>query len=198
MITGDGQRFHELVHNALDGRAKTAEEAELKALLARNPALHNEFEQLKAAAAAAREILPLLEHLEPPGGHIPPPPIERLKTEVGNVLAGKSSEPLEQLLSRLEQWARQQAAESRDIVMNLIATVRQCTRSWKWWAGYTFGSGHMVAGFCEEQMDRLYAEPSVFERLSHLEKRLTASGQITPQCRQEIEALIQAFKRPGG
>jgi anti-sigma factor RsiW len=58
MNMSNEERFHELAHKALSKEAQVAERAELQTLIAENPKLKEEFEQMGAESAAAREILP--------------------------------------------------------------------------------------------------------------------------------------------
>ena len=57
MNISDDERFHELAHKALANEAQPAEQAELQALIAENPKLKEEFEQMGPESAAARDYL---------------------------------------------------------------------------------------------------------------------------------------------
>ncbi|HOX60012.1 MAG TPA: hypothetical protein P5205_22095 [Candidatus Paceibacterota bacterium] len=106
------ERFVELAQKALSKKAQPSEEAELRALLAASPKLKNDFEQMGAEAAAAREILPLLEDIEHPQGPIPPAPMARLRREVRAVFAERETgrSGLRDLLAELEKWVRRDPA----------------------------------------------------------------------------------------
>ena len=120
------ERFCELAHKALAREAQPAERAQLLALLAENPALKKEFEEMRAEAAIAREILPLLEDIEHPTGQIPQPPMERLKRQVQKVFeqGGSQKRELRELLAELESWAGGAMRAEGGQVMKLVAALR--------------------------------------------------------------------------
>jgi hypothetical protein len=110
----DDERFCELAQKAIAKKAAPAEQAELEALLAGDPKLKEEFEEMGVDAALAREILPLMEDIEHPqgmGGHVP---VERLRREVGEVFARRraSRRGLGELLAEIEKWVRRDPARA--------------------------------------------------------------------------------------
>ena len=215
MSLSNEERFCELAHKAIAKEAQPAEQAELQALLAENPTLKKEFEEMGAEAAIAREILPLLEDIQHPTGRIPQPPIERLKREVGKVFEQRRSEKgeLSQLLDRLENWAGgAMRAEGRQI-MELVAELRASVSETRDVRPAAIGRlGRVLReetpplaprGRSEEELRR---ETEFEERLRHLEQRIgqierTAHDSIARmahECTQEVRALVSDFKRDAG
>ena len=112
MNMSNEERFFELAHKALSKKAQPSEEAELRALLTASPKLKNDFEQMGAEAAAAREMLPLLEDIERPREPVPPAPMARLRREVREVFSqgeqGRAG--MRDLVGQLERWIRRDPA----------------------------------------------------------------------------------------
>ena len=80
------QRFQDLAIKRIHRRTTPAEEAELDSLMAVNPALAEEFGKLKAEAALAGEILPLLKAMEATTPALPDYALGRLQTKVRETL----------------------------------------------------------------------------------------------------------------
>lgn len=127
MNINSDDRFHELVHKALAKEASPAAQKELRALIAENPNLKEELEQMRAEVAVAREILPLLEDVQHPPGRTPTAPMERLRKEIAAVFEGNSGWKVEVqgLLGKLEDWAGRMMGAEREQLMAAIAALRQ-------------------------------------------------------------------------
>jgi len=210
MNTIENERFHELAHRALAKQAAPAEQRELGAMIAENPNLKEELERMGGEAAVLREILPLLEDLQHPIPDIPPPPMTRLRKEVGEAFAAraKSKNELGELLGRLENWARKQAGSSCGEVMAMVSVLR----------GSILGARGEDLQF-EEAMIRApeiaYGAPRLREeaeanvraqelrrrqdelmrRLRSLESRIRQAEEISHDCRNEVRGLLEAFAR---
>ena len=212
MNIGNKERFHELAHKVLAEEAQPTEQSELRALIAENAELKEEFEQIGAQSAAAREILPLLEDLQHSHGRIPPPPTQRLQKAVCKVFERRPESPGEvrELLAKLESWAGRKMGAEREHLMHLISSVRQSISAP---SGEAFPEAAMlqtpVARYAstrqlgEEAESRKARESEVaakkrdleFEdRLRSLEARLRQAEQIAHECRQEMRGLIEAFE----
>src|SRR5438445_8986434 len=94
----DDQQFFYLAMKIIAQRSSDAERAELDALIAAQPELKAQFEQLRAQASTAREILPLLDATEATAGEFPAYARERLQTKVRQTLGGQQpfAEPTRQ------------------------------------------------------------------------------------------------------
>lgn len=212
MNIGNNERFHELAHKVLAEEAQPTEQSELQALIAENAELKEEFEQMGAESAAAREILPLLEDLQHSHGRIPPPPTQRLQNAVREVFERRpeSRGEVHELLARLESWAGRKIGAEREHLMHLISSVRQSMSAP---SGEAFPKAAMLQApmaryastrqLGEEAEARRAHEPEgaakkralEFEdRLRSLEARLRQAEQIAHECRQEMRGLIEAFE----
>jgi hypothetical protein len=210
MNISDNERFHELAHKALAKQATPGEQRELRALIAENPKLKEELEQIGGETSVLRELLPLLEDLQQPPRGIPHLLMERLKSEVGEVIDAnaESKSEIVDVLARLEKWARQQVGASRDEVMAMIAVLRESILSG--------GSEEPVAEAAMLRAPEIaHTEPRLREeaeagaraeekrnrqaelerRLVSLEARIRQAEEITHACRDEVRALLEAFLR---
>jgi len=215
MSLSNEERFCELAHKAIAKEAQPAEQAELQALLAENPTLKKEFEEMGAEAAIAREILPLLEDIQHPTGRIPQPPIERLKREVGKVFAQRRSKKreLRELLDRLETWASgAMRAEGRQ-VMELLATLRASVSEMR---ELRPAAAALVSTMLFEESPRFAPrgrsekeqrrQAEFEERLRRLEERIgeiertahESIARMAHDCTQEVRALLNELKREAG
>lgn len=209
------ERFCELAHKALAREANPAELAELEGLLRRNPTLKSEFEQMRAGAAAAREILPLLAGLEPSPGRVPEPPWARLKAEVAAVFTPSAAESAEfrDLLTKFEKWSMDHLGAERRQVMEWLSTLRRSLSS-----GHpTFTEGSLALreaaspatsegergenlGRAESKKKRAKAEPpepTIEERLRSLQEHLLQLERLVQECREEVRKLLESCERKG-
>ena len=217
MNTGDNERFHELAHKALAEKATQAEQRELRALIAEDPKLKEEMEHLGGEAGVIRELLPLLEDLQQQPRGIPDDLMERLRTEVGEVLDAnaKSKNEIVDLLTRLEKWARQQVGASREEVTALVALLRGsllaregegrgaepamlrqshlATMRGSHFAHAAPRLMEAVEARSREEEDRSRAELEI--RLLSVGARLQQAEGITPKCRAEVLALLETLSR---
>jgi hypothetical protein len=76
------ERLTELALKTIAGQATNAERDELDLALNRDHSLREEFEQLRASASVAREVLPVAAALEAAEGEFPAYARERLQTKV--------------------------------------------------------------------------------------------------------------------
>ncbi len=210
MNISDNDRFHELAHKALTKQATPVEQRELGAMIAENPKLKVEMEQLGGEAAVVREILPLLEALQHPVPNIPAPPMDRLRSEVGSVFEsrGKSKAELGDLLSRLEKWARQQAGASREEVTAMVNVLRSSLLGGgteELMADVRMLSASKLAPaaprLLEEAESYALADESkrrqeeLEERLRSIDKRLRQAEEISSDCRKEMHQLLEFIGR---
>ena len=214
MNIGNEERFHELAHKALAKEAQSAEQAELRALIAENPKLKEEFEQMGAESSAAREILPLLEDIQHPQERIPPPPMQRLQKAVREVFEPRAESPgeLRELLARLEQWASRKMGAERERMRELIGFVRESLSA----QGSAPAAGEMAtlhsrrlryaaAPMLQEEVhacaipvepeETKTQEAELEDRLRALEARIRRAEEITHECRDEVRGLLEAFAR---
>jgi hypothetical protein len=194
--------------------AEAAERAELQALIAENPKLKEEFEQLGAESAAVREILPLLEDIEHPQGRIPPPPMARLQKAVREVFEPRkeSAGELRELLARLEQWASRLVGTERARLKELIAGLRESlsaqggapeagematlrSRRVRYAAAPVLQEEVMACALPEERDETKSEEAELENRLRALEARIRRAEEITHECRDEVRGLLEAFAR---
>src|SRR5438552_3766878 len=82
------QRFFDLAMKVIAGQSSSAERAELDALIAAQPELKEQFEQLRAEARTAREVVPLLDATGAKAGELPAYARGRLQTKVRQALGG--------------------------------------------------------------------------------------------------------------
>jgi len=206
-------RFHELAHKALAKNAQPSEQAELRGLIAESPKLKEEFEQMGAESAVAREILPLLENVQHPHGRIPPPPMQRLQKAVREVFEPhpESQAELGELLRRLDKWAARRLGVERERVMELISFIRESSEA----AGREPVLAEMAmlhklspiyaaapqlkeedevrpVGEMEEDRKR---KGEFEERLRSLESRICQAEQVMHECKSEMLGLLEAFTR---
>jgi chromosome segregation ATPase len=127
MNTNSEDRFHELAHKALAEDTLPAQQEELRALVAENPKLKDELDQMRAEVAVAREILPLLEDIQRPLEGTPGAPMARLRKEIAEVFEESSAwkTEVQGLLGKLEKWAGRVTGTEREHLMAAIAAVRQ-------------------------------------------------------------------------
>lgn len=213
MNMSNDERFHELAHKALGKEATTAEQQELRALIAEKPELKQELEQMSTEVSAVREILPLLEDIQHPRHGAPAPPMQRLQRQVQEVFKQKpeSSGELRELLARLESWAGRKMGTEREHLMELISSVRQSLSAP---GGAVFAEAAMLqAPMARYATRRRLSEEAEFraareteeeakkrelefaDRLRSLEARLQQAEQIAHECREEMHGLIKAFAR---
>jgi hypothetical protein len=218
MNMSDEERFCGLAHKALAKEAVASEQAELEGLMAQNANLKREFEQMKMDAAAAREILPLLEDIEHPQGQPGRLPMERLRREVRGVFdRRKGSKPeLRGLLARLEEWvAGGQTGGDRETGAALVAALRgallgepveavqKSPMHFPRAAALSEPSLPMreAAGTGVAPVRRvLLKEARKYDvdleaRLDQLEKRLTETQHHVQECGEEVHALLEMVKR---
>ena len=214
MNMSNEERFHELAHKAFANEAQEAERAELQALMAENPNLKEEFEQMGAESAAVREILPLLEDIEHPQGSIPPPPMARLQKVVREVFSPRKESvgELRELLVRLEQWASRQVGAERERLKELIAALRESvsaqggapaagrmaalrSRRVRYEAAPLFEEEVMAYALPPEREEARPEEEELENRLRALEARIRRAEEITHECRDEVRGLLAAFAR---
>lgn len=209
MNISSNERFHELAHKALAKEASPAEHRELKALIAENPKLKEEIEQMGGEAVVLRELLPLLEELQHPVPNIPAPPMERLGREVGGVFRAraKSKGDLRELLGKLEDWAHRQADASREEVAALVALLRGSLLEEECDAApaemmmlRSPEIGYPAPRLREKVAERAREEAAqrqreMERRLLSLEGRIREAEEITRKCRDEMRGLLEAFAR---
>jgi hypothetical protein len=80
------QRFFDLAMKAIAHQATDAEQAELEALMAREPASRAEFARLQGDVRLAKEVLPLVDATQATGAEFPAYARERLQTKVRETL----------------------------------------------------------------------------------------------------------------
>lgn len=85
------QRFFDLAMKAIARQATDAERAELDALLAREPALRDEFARLQGDVRLAKDVLPLMDATGATAGEFPAWARERLQTKVRETLGRPAS-----------------------------------------------------------------------------------------------------------
>jgi hypothetical protein len=206
MNIGNEERFHELAHKALANVAQPAEQAELRALIAENPKLKEEFEQMGAESAAAREILPLLEDLQHPHGRIPRPPMQRLQKEIREVFKPRpeSQGEVRELLARLEKWAGVRIGAERERIMELISFLRESLSTTL--AERARPAASLRVKAChypltttpaveEKAQETTRLEIEFEKRLRSLEARIRQAEEITRECREEVRGLLEALAR---
>jgi hypothetical protein len=208
MSTNNEHRFHELAHKSLAKEIQPAEEAELEALIAENPELKKEFEQLRGEMPAIRELLTLIQDVENPQGDVPAIPMERLKERVEAVFTQRQPSDVNILeaLTKLEQWAAALVGNERKKVMELIEGIRT------WVSGMTEESYSVARlGFVDlglslqaksrrgreagEDAKQLLAEFT--DRLQSLEKQ--KAGMEAALCslerqKAELEARLRSYQ----
>src|SRR5437667_12024582 len=86
MISMNDERFFDLAMKAIARQSTDAERAELESLLANQPELKAQFEQIRAEAHLAKEVLPLAAAAESTAGELPGYARERLQTKVRQTL----------------------------------------------------------------------------------------------------------------
>ena len=86
------QEFFDLAMKVVAGHASASEQAELRALLADDPALKAEFERLRMDAELAKEVVPLIEATQATGPKLPEYARERLRAKVRQSLGHKRTE----------------------------------------------------------------------------------------------------------
>jgi hypothetical protein len=210
----DEKRFHELAHKALANEAQPAEQAELRALIAENPKLKEEFERMRAETAAAREILPLLEDVQHPQGNIPRAPMRRLQKEIREVFEQRSESKIElrELLARLEKWTVGQFGIERERVMHLVSLLQHSLGAGRSEPADTtdalreadFPNTDFLA-FVDPEPSQSPAtgklaeargpEADLVSRLRSLEVRIRHAEQINHECRQELGAILGVLTR---
>jgi hypothetical protein len=214
MNMSNEERFHELAHKALAREAQAAEQAELRALIAENPKLKDEFEQLGAESAAIREMLPLLEDIEHPLAQIPPPPLARLQKVVRDVFDRRkeSAGELRELLTRLEQWASRLVGEERARIMELIVGLRESlmaqvgapapagmaplrSRRVRYAAAPMLPEEVMACAPTSMREEEMAGEAELEDRLKALEARIRRAEEVAHECRAEVQGLLEAFAR---
>ncbi len=216
MNISDEERFHELAHKALANKAQPAEQAELRALIAENPELKEEFEQLGVESSLVQEILPLLEDIEHPRPDTPHPPMQRLQKEIRAVFEPRPESPGEvrELLGKLEKWAARQIGAERERIMELISFLRESLS-----AAVPEPPVGMMAMLMENRVHiDLTPDPTLREeaearathepaeetrrrevefenRLRSLEERIRHAEEITHECGEEVRGLLEAYER---
>lgn len=217
MNTGDNERFHELGHKALAKQATQAEQRELRALIAENPKLKEEMEHLSDEAGVIRELLPLLEDLQQQPRGIPDLLMDRLRTEVGEVLDAnaKSKNEIVDLLMRLEKWARQQVGASREEVTALVALLRgsllaregegrgaepamlrQSDLTTMRGSHFAYAAPRLMEAVeARSREEELRSRAELEKRLLSVEARLRQAKEITHECRAEVRALLETLSR---
>lgn len=209
MNTGDNERFHELGHKALAKQATQAEQRELRALIAENPKLKEEMEHLSDEAGVIRELLPLLEDLQQQPRGIPDLLMDRLRTEVGEVLDtnAKSKNEIVDLLMRLEKWARQQVGASREEVTALLARegegrgaepamLRQSDLTTMRGSNFAYAAPRLMEAVeARSREEELRSRAELEKRLLSVEARLRQAEEITHECRAEVRALLETLSR---
>jgi hypothetical protein len=209
MNMSNEERFHELAHKALARAAEPTEQAELQALIAENPQLKEEIEQMDAETSVARELLPLIEDLQDPRRDMPQPPMRRLQRAIQEVFGPRAESPgeLRELLARLENWAERQIGHERHRLVELISDFRSSLSAPR--GEHVIGL-RVVQACAAPKASRLREEAEVlamgegeeerkkreaqFEaRLRSLEARIRQAEQITHECREEMQGLIEAF-----
>ena len=206
MNISNNERFHELAHRALAKLATPTEQRELGAMIAENPKLKEMMEQMGGEASVLREILPMLEDLQHPLPIIPAPPMERLRSEIGEVFESRkrSKAELGDLLARLETWARQQAGASREEVTAMANVLRSSLLG--------EGSEELMADTAMFRTSKIVcAAPRLMEeaeayamadknkrqqseledRLRSIDKRLHQAEEISRECREEMRQLLE-------
>lgn len=205
-------RFQELAHKALAKTAQPAEQAELRALIANDPKLKHEFEELGVEAALARETLPMMEDIERPSAHMPQPPMERLRREVGKVFKQpvSPSDELREMLERLERWAGGlRSGAGREKVLQWMNELRA-----------SLSEGLAGPAMLREQMPSMLREESTpymfrklmaegeerresqdqreadFEkRLSHLEERIEKTARVVQELGDDLRSCLEELRR---
>jgi hypothetical protein len=124
-ISGD-DAFHELALKAIANAATPVEHTALQTLLAQEPGLAREFEQMQQEAAAMRDLLPLLEDVQHPRASAPPIPHQRLEAEVRGLFDRPRprlhvTQELERLL---ERWASRQTGVDTGRFLELVGFLR--------------------------------------------------------------------------
>ena len=114
------QRFFDLAMKAIARQASDAERVELDAMLAGNPAMQAEFERLRAEAALAKEVLPMVEASAVVGGKLPGYARGRLQTKVRETLGRPGDE-----------------AKQPD---------RNLVWGWRWWLGLAATATAVILG----------------------------------------------------
>jgi hypothetical protein len=214
MNIGNEERFHELAHKALAKEAQPAEQAELRALIAENPKLKEEFEQMGVETSAARELLPLLEDLQHSHGRIPPPPMQRLQKAVREVFEPRpeSQGEVRELLARLEKWAGRQIGAERERIVELISFLRESlsaqggapvagqmatlrSRQARYAPSPMLQEEILACALPPEREEARPEEEELESRLRALEVRIRRAEEITHECRDEVRGLLEAFAR---
>jgi hypothetical protein len=206
MNINENERFHELAHKALAKEASPAEQRELRALIAENPKLKQEMEQMGGEVAVARELLEMIEDVQHPVGNVPPPPMARLSREVGEVFDSrkKSKAELGDLLARLEKWARQQAGAGREEVTAMVNVLRSSLLgggSEELMADVSMLRATPIACAAPRLMEgaEAYAladeskrrKAELEDRLRSIDNRLRQAEEISRECREEMRRLLE-------
>jgi hypothetical protein len=208
----DEERFHELAHKVLSEEADPAEQDDLRALIAGDPKLKNEFEQLATESTAARELLMLMEDVEHPQGPIPPVPMAVLKQRLAQAFVERKSSPRDifDSLRKLHRWANAQIGADREIVMmslNVlqdallarsdlpIASRVQLESSRQFILPKAMPARHAMSYGMQQNIEATNRMVEFRSRMVALERRLRESEEMTKQCRHEIQQLIESFDR---
>ncbi|MBI2928052.1 MAG: hypothetical protein HYY24_20450 [Verrucomicrobia bacterium] len=117
------QRFFDLAMKVIARQSSDAERHELDALLASHPELETEFEQLRAEARVAKEVLPLLAATEATAGELPAYARERLQTKVRQTFGRPA--PAKRPVLWGWKWALAFASATAVIVLVWVGVVRQ-------------------------------------------------------------------------
>ena len=211
MNTSNDERFHDLAHKALGKEAQPVEQAELQALIAKDPGLKEEFEQLGAESTTAREMLMLMEDVEHPQGPVPAIPVDRLKQQVARAFAQRQPPEgeLVELLDRLEKWVARKFGEEQERLIELISFLRQSSGSVCESVSVEVGMPSSLffqsssaprlreeaeARATREQAEEIKGREIEFEdRLRSLEARIRRAEDIAHECRNEVQGLLKAF-----
>lgn len=121
----NNERFFDLAMKAIGGQATDAERTELEALMASEPGLRAEFEQLQTDARLAKDALSLTEATKAEGGKLPAYARGRLQTKVRQTL-GRPPEKQgtdRNLLLRW-RWILGFAAATAVVVLVVLPTFR--------------------------------------------------------------------------
>lgn len=111
-------RLFDLAMKVIANLATTDERTELDSALAGNPKLQEEFEQLRASAGIAKEVIPLMDAVDAEKGEFPAYARERLQTKVRETL-GRPPVP-ERKLHWAWKWLLTLAPVTAVIVLLLV------------------------------------------------------------------------------
>lgn len=209
MNTSNDERFHELVHKVLANEAQPTEQSELRTLIAEDPKLKEEFEQLTVEGAVVRHILPMLEDFQHHRSPTPPPPMARLGKEVARVFEEKGArlEEVHELLESLKRWAGGlRTGEGRTNVFQWVDEFRASLLGRHGEVRAMGAPAHAVfaeepscltrEGVRGERNARELQRNAEFERrLGDLAGRIEQAAQMANQCGEELRELVEIFKR---